>query len=508
MRVLNVLRNSIFALTAYFIVAVLGFVVRKLFVQYLPVELLGLEGLFGNVIAFLSLAELGIGEIISYGLYRELAADNKKEINVLMNIYRYVYFIIGIFVFVVAVGVFLCLPFIVQDKSVEWIYVQYAFALQIGAVLCSYFLAYQRTIFTADQKDYVCIKVDTIFSIVSSCIRIFALVVLQNYFIYAGTALVCNLSANIIIAFLVRNQYPFLHKVKVSLADMREKNFFKDVKNFLIHKIAYLVYGGTDAIVVSSLLGLRMTGLLANYLLIQTGVYGIIYKMFQGVRPSVGNLVYSAEKDKIYSVYAMMDMAYLIVGSYLGGMYLILLQPFVGKFFGARFLLPNEYVVALAVFTFVGMQFENAYNFRTAFGKFENDRNYMVISAISKIVVAILAVKYFGVVGIIIGAFVGVSFILYGRVQFVFRLIFEKPMTNYLLKHLFASVLIFVEWFLIWWLFADSVLLQSYLGMIVAGLSTVAILTLCHIICFYRTDEFKQIIQYLQQIIGIVRSKV
>ena len=98
MRTLNILRNSAYSLISFACVALLGIFVRKFFTQYLPVELLGIEGLFSNIIAMLSLAELGVSAIISYNLYREIAKDNKKEINILMSLYRYVYTIIGSFI--------------------------------------------------------------------------------------------------------------------------------------------------------------------------------------------------------------------------------------------------------------------------------------------------------------------------------------------------------------------------------------------------------------------------
>jgi len=50
-------------------------------------------------------------------------------------------------------------------------------------------------------------------------------------------------------------------------------------------------------------------------------------------------------------------------------------------------------------------------------------------------------------------------------------------------------------------------LLQSYYGMIVVGISIVGILTLFHVACFYRTDEFKQILLYCKQVISAIRSK-
>ena len=87
-------------------------------------------------------------------------------------------------------------------------------------------------------------------------------------------------------------------------------------------------------------------------------------------------------------------------------------QDFISLFFGKEFLLPNEYTIALAFNVFLGMQFENAYNFRSTQGNFENDRIYMIYSAIAKLMVSIIGIKLFGIVGIMLGTIVGLFFIV------------------------------------------------------------------------------------------------
>ena len=47
--------------------------------MFLNIEYLGYQSVFGNVFSILSVAELGIGGIISFHLYREIVMDNKWE---------------------------------------------------------------------------------------------------------------------------------------------------------------------------------------------------------------------------------------------------------------------------------------------------------------------------------------------------------------------------------------------------------------------------------------------
>jgi len=508
MRVLNVLRNSAYSMVFYVLAAVLGILLRQAFTRYMPIELLGLEGLFSNLLTILSLAELGVSTVISYGLYREFANGNEQEINMLMSVYRYIYLVIGTFVFLVGVVLFFFLPWIVQDDSISWYYVEFVYMIQIGTVLSSYFLAYRRTLFTANQKDFVCSRADIACTLSSNLVKFLAVIVWQDYFLYAATGLTFNIIANVYLHRKAGKMYPFLHSVKVTVADMRARKFFTDIGNFLVHKLSYVIYFGTDAIVVSTVLGLRMAGLLSNYILIYTGVNSIMYKILQGIIPSVGNLIYAEDKEKSYKVYRMLDMMYLFWGAYIACIYAVVLQPFMRTFFGGDFLLPEAYVIALAVNTLLGIQFENAYNFRSTHGTFDNDRSYMVASAAVNLFLSIGLVYVYGIVGIMIGTIAGLLCIVYGRVQFVFRIIFKRSMKSYLWSHLRWSLLVAVEILLIYIMVDYLALPDTYLYLVVKCLLIAVLMGAMQILFFHRTQEFKDICSYMKTVKGLIYEKL
>lgn len=508
MRVANVLRNSIYAMTLYVVLAVLGILIRQAFTRHLPIELLGLEGLFTNVIALLSIAELGISTVVSYGLYREIATKNEDEVNMLMSIYRYIYLIIGTLVALIGIILFFFLPWIVRDNSIDWHYVQFVYVIQICTVLSTYFLAYRRTLFTADQKDYICVRIDLVCSFAANLIKFAAIIVWESYTMYALSALGFNILANLIISHRLGREYPFLHTVRVTIQDLRQRKFFVDIKNFLIHKLSYLVYFGTDSIIISSFLGLRTAGLVANYVLLCDGVYKLLYKMLQGIIPSVANLVYTDDREKIYRVYRMLDFGYFLMGGYIACIYFIVLQPFVALFFGAEFLLNDAYVMALAVNVFLGMQFENAYNFRSTHGVFENDRGYMVLSAVTNLILSMILVQHLGVVGVMIGTIAGLGFIVYGRVQFVFRVIFQRSMKAYLWKHAWWSIVVLLEILLIDQILSAPFFSSTYTGLLIKCLCAAGLMLGMQILVFHRREEFQSLCVYAGEARAVLMSKI
>ena len=69
-RTLNSLKNIGTGVLSQIVVAALSFISRTVFINYLAIEYLGLNGLFGSILSLLGLAELGVGSAFIYSLYR------------------------------------------------------------------------------------------------------------------------------------------------------------------------------------------------------------------------------------------------------------------------------------------------------------------------------------------------------------------------------------------------------------------------------------------------------
>ena len=66
------LLNVKVALLFYFLNLVLQFFSRRMFLDYLGAEILGLNTTAQNLLGFLNLAELGVGSAVAYNLYKPL----------------------------------------------------------------------------------------------------------------------------------------------------------------------------------------------------------------------------------------------------------------------------------------------------------------------------------------------------------------------------------------------------------------------------------------------------
>ena len=213
-RTQKTMRNSIVSLLAQILTILIGFIGRKVFIQYLGVELLGLNSTFASILSTLSLAELGFQQVIVVHLYGALAKDDKPYINALVNIYKLVYRCMGIS-FVLAS--FCCVPFLevfLSDVEVTNT-VRIYFLIQALTSSCTYFLAYKRNILYADQNSYLSGLIDTAVNTVATLLCIMAAVLTRNYILYLIINLAKTYIANLIVHVACTKRYPYLHSEKV-----------------------------------------------------------------------------------------------------------------------------------------------------------------------------------------------------------------------------------------------------------------------------------------------------
>lgn len=503
-------KNSLISVIGQILTIFLQFVNRRVFVMFLDIEYLGYQSVFGNVFSILSVAELGIGGIISFHLYREIVTGNNQEIGKLMYLYKWVYRVIA--VVVTALGLVACVfvPHIVKDANRDIGYLYIVYFLQLASTVAGYFFSYRRTIYVADQKEYKTIEIDLFTNIAVQIVQLFLLAVFRDYLIYLAIQLSISVIANFVILYKSNQDYPYLReKYKVTAEDIRKRNMISDVRNFLVHKIAYAVYGGTDNIVISAICGIRSVALYGNYSILQAGVMKVLfYRFLNPVQAAIGNIVYSdRSKDELWNQFEIFDVFSYFFASYICVGFLIFYQPAIQIWMGSKeYLLSDAFVVVYSLTIYLGAVWEIVYKYRSVFGDYRQDRNCMLLSAILNVVISILLAHKIGIVGVQIGTFFAFLPIAYGRIRFVVGYFFGKSVRKYITKHLLLFGMVMFEGLIVYWLTSElsvtvvSILLRAMIWMVVPGAAGLLV--------YFRNPHFKELCNYFRMLFGMVEDKL
>ena len=151
-RVKKSLLNARVNLIFYFLTLILSFFSRKIFLDTLGADFVGLTGTLQNLLGFLNLAELGIYTAIGYVLYKPLFEHDETKISEIVSVLGYLYKWVGFIILGAGIVLACFLPLIFPNTEFELGIIFFAYFSFLASSLIGYIANYKQTLLGADQK--------------------------------------------------------------------------------------------------------------------------------------------------------------------------------------------------------------------------------------------------------------------------------------------------------------------------------------------------------------------
>lgn len=445
-RTKNSIRNAFFAVIGSVIIAVMQLINRKVFVNFLASDYLGLNGLFSNILSVLSMSEMGIGTAMIFSLYQPVGEGDIEKTKSLMRLYKRLYSMIGWFVLVVGLLLtpFLSL-FIKEMPDIPHIHLYFMmYVLDSGL---SYFYTYKRSIIICNQEDYISSMSTMFASIATRVTQLLVLILSHNYFLFLLVQIIFTRLENIVISKIADKKYPYLRDRNVQpLSQEDTSNIKKNIFAMMAQKIGSVIVSGTDNLIISKILGLTILGFYSNYVLLLNTLNSLIVKMFNSITASIGNLIVKQSKDEVESVFKNILFANFWIFSFASTCFCALFQPFIKLWVGEKFLLSNAAVwIFVACFYVNGMR-QTVLAFRNATGIFRYDQYRAIVEAVVNLVLSIPLTFWFGVAGVKLGSLLALLMTTFWLEGFVlYRKFFDKSSMKYQFLQLKYSLFTIIQ---------------------------------------------------------------
>ena len=402
-RLENSLRNTVAGIASQILSMILGLAVRTVFIRSLSAEYLGVNGLFSNILTMLSLAEMGVGAAIVFNMYKPLAEGDELQVAKLMNLYRKAYTVIGI----VVAGIGLCLaPYlgvIIRDQP-DIPQLMLIYLLYLANTVSSYFFAYRRSIFTADQRERVIKECNMITITIRSIIQIVVLLIWKDFIAYLLIQIVCTFCENVFISLYADRCYPFLNKFRSEELNKSKKDeIFNNIKATFVYKLGGVVLNGTDNIIISAINGVTSVGLLSNYTLLTGSVETFLNGVNHSITGSIGNYIAIEDTDS----HERLLINTTFINFILYGVVFVgsvgVLNPLVEWWAGKNYLLSTATIIVHCFNIYISGTITSVWTFRATMGLFKYGKWRPLFSAIINVVVSIWWGREFGLIGVLLG---------------------------------------------------------------------------------------------------------
>lgn len=398
------LRNIIIAFISNILVTLLTFFTSRIIKDKLGLEVLGLNGVFSNIISILSLSEMGIGTAITFALYEPLAHNDINLIKSVMQFYKKAYRLVAVAVAVFGIILLPFIHFFVKSKNFSQHYINEVYILFLLNSVISYLLVYKRTLIVADQKNYVVTLLTLIYTFTLKITQLLVVYFTSNYLLFLFINIICTLIYNFSINVTCNKLYPYLLDKKI---DKLPKEIYSviisKIKALFLHSIGTVAVYSTDNLLISLFCGVEDAGRYTSYLSIITIIATIIEIFFGNMKDSIGNFMVSEDKSRqkelLYRLFFINQSLVSICAVCL----VLLLTPFLKLWLGEDIILNKSVVIAMVISFYFSKNNLTISTIKNSKGLFEQDRFAPLIESLINLVSSVIFAKLFGLLGIILG---------------------------------------------------------------------------------------------------------
>lgn len=503
MRSVATFKNSIWGILQQAIICVLSIFSRKVMIETIGQQGVGLNALLTSIISLLSLAELGIGTAIVYHMYAPIAQNDKKRIAGLMHCYKIVYRLIAVAIMLIGLSILPFMGKIVNDVSYSHSYISLIFILFLLQTTSSYFFTYKRSLLSADQKQYVITVFDLLYKLVTIIGGIIILKITKELAYYLIFLIICTVLNNILISRYVDKAYPYINELNEKLPKKDIRSIFGDVKNIFISKVSGVVTTSTDSILINTFIGTIQTGLFSNYNIIINTLSSVTKQLSVGMKGSVGNLIAVEKPEHINVVVKRLIFIMFLLASFFASCLTGLIDRFIELVFGSGMLIErtNVYIMVLNIYI-VTMEIPISCII-PASGLFKYDKYISITGTIVNLIISFVCGKMYGMAGILAGT--TATYLM----QFSLRLvIFYSKYLNRSCVKIFMRICVFslaafTECALVEWICQYVNIGNAYLTFLLCGVISALLPIAANILIFFKTDEFKYTIGMVKELVGL-----
>ena len=412
-RVHKSILNAEVNLVFYFLSLFLAFFSRKIFLDCLGADFIGLTATLGNILGYLNLAELGISSCISFFLFKPLQTDNHETINEIMSVFGYLYRCIGLLILGGGIFVSLFFPIIFGAENVGMGIVFFSFYSFIGSSLIGYFINYRQILLSADQKKYVVTSYMQSAAILKTALQIFLAYNYRNLYVWVAVEFVFGIIACIILNWKIGKEYPWLkadkRKGKIYLSKYPE--ILINTRQIFIHKIKDFLLSKSDELFIFAFVSLKMVAYYGNYAMIIAKLNYLFNSLLDSAMAGVGNLIAEGNKQSILKVFWELTTIRHFLAGIMCFVIFHFIESFISIWLGPEYILSRSILTLLCIYIYIGISRGTVDMYNHAHGLYADVWSAWTELAIN-IVVTIIAGYYWGIVGILLGKIISTGIIV------------------------------------------------------------------------------------------------
>ncbi len=426
--------NARVDLTFFVISALLSFFSRKIFLDVLGEDFIGVTSVLTNALGFLNLAELGIGMATAYMLYKPIREQNFDQISAIMSALGYLYRWVGIIILSLGLIFFVFLHVFLDRVDISPFVVLFLYFSLLSSSLLTYFFNYKQILFSADQRNYEITLYYKTASIVKILLQMGCCLLFANYYLWIGIEWCFGILASYLLHWRLKKVYPWL-QFYLSEGKQNLKRFpllLANTKRIFAHRLSGVVLFQLTPILIYAYSSIQDVTKYANYLLITACLSSLVTALYGGTSAAVGNLVAENDTSNTFKLYNELFSLRVMVATFIVTCLWFLTKPFISLWVGSEYLLADSSFILILVNVYILNIRVTTDEFISAFGLFW-DVWMPILEASIFIISVFLFAKPYGLNGVLLAGIISQIIVVLGwKPYFLFKWGFKQSLSKYL----------------------------------------------------------------------------
>lgn len=487
-RIQKSFRNAQVNVMFYVLTTILSFFSRKMFLDNLGTEFLGLSGTLGNILSLMNITELGIGTAIGVSLYKPLFDKDHNTINDIISVFGYLYSVIGTIIASVGIIVSLFFPLIFANIEIP-LYLPYLmFFSMLYSALLGYFVNFRQILLSASQQNYVVMLRYNTMTIVKILLQMATSSLSFNYIWYITLEAISTTVYAFVLNKTIKLYFPWLDAtIKKGKEKFKEyKYLWTKTKQVFVLKLSHVIFNNTTNILIYSFANLSTVTLYGNYEMLMAKITSFVDGLFTGMEASIGNLIAEGDIKKIKKIFnELLCIRYFLAGLCSITLYFTV-SPFINVWLGSKYIMPDILIILLSAHVFVQQARLTVDNFKNGYSLYQ-DVWAPIIEVVLNLGIGISLAVHFGLIGILIGLVSAEVLVkMFWKPYYLFSKGFKQSVITFywpvVIKYFAIFVIAIVSVFYLKSVYVSFLNMSSWIGMLcyclLIGCSVLAILVM------------------------------
>lgn len=416
-RVHKTLMNAKVGFIFYFLSIFIAFYSRRIFLECLGDQFIGLTGTLWSILSLLNITEVGIGTCIGYFLYKPIEQGDKEKISEIVSLFGWLYQIIGSIVLFGGFVVSLFFPLVfakdVSDGNISYGIIYFTFYAFLGSNIVAYFINYRQILLDSDQKTYKISIWTQTGGIFKTIVQILLAYHYKNLYVWVAIEFIFSLIVCWILNYIINKEYPWLrtNKSQGRLILKKYPEILIKAKQIVIHRLKNVLLSRCDEIYIFAFESLQMVTFYGNYTMIVGKLTALFNNVLVGMNASIGNLVAEGDKQNIKKVFwEYITFRYWTTGIFIIGLS-FLINPVITWWIGEQYVLANHIVFLILLNMYIMLTRPAVDIFINAYGLY-GDTWAAYTEGFLNLTITLFFGYFYGLIGILLGKIISMFFMV------------------------------------------------------------------------------------------------